>query len=125
MFGFIKKLFGFGGCQSDGSCCNAEAPYKVEAAVQAVKTAADVNKDGKVNLDDAKAVVNKAATQVAKGAQQVAKKTAPKKPAGVKLRQPGAPKQGQKKPAQPKTQGAKPAGNKPRGRKPKAKPAAQ
>ena len=65
----------------------------------------------------------------------------------VKLRQPGAPKQGQrkstqgkkpqgakpagqkpatqKKPAQPKPQGGqKPAGNKPRGRRPKAKPAA-
>ena len=69
------------------------------------------------------------------------------KPAAVKLRQPGTPKQGQrkpaqgkkpqgakpagqkpatqKKPAQPKPQsGQKPAGNKPRGRRPKAKPAA-
>lgn len=68
------------------------------------------------------------------------------KPAAVKLRQPGTPKQGarkpaqgkkpqgakpagqkpatQKKPAQPKPQGGqKPAGNKPRGRRPKAKPA--
>lgn len=60
------------------------------------------------------------------------------KPATVKLRQPGTPKQGAKKPAQgKKPQGQKPAGqkkpaqpkqgagNKPRGRKPKAKPAAQ
>lgn len=47
------------------------------------------------------------------------------KPAPVKLRQPGTPKQGQKKPTQgKKPQGAKPAGNKPRGRRPKAKPAA-
>ena len=63
------------------------------------------------------------------------------RPAAVKLRQPGTPKQGakkpaqgrkpqgqkpagQKKPAQPKPQsGQKPAGNKPRGRRPKAKPA--
>lgn len=64
------------------------------------------------------------------------------KPAPVKLRQPGTPKQGQKKPAQgkkpqgakpagqkkpaqPKPQGGqKPAGNKPRGRRPKAKTSA-
>jgi len=103
MFGFIKKLFGFGSAdQADNA---AQAPYKVEAVVAKVKETADVNKDGKVNLDDAKAVVNKAATKVAE-------KTAP---AAVKLRKPGTPKQGQKKPA----------GNKPRGpRKPKAKPAA-
>ena len=116
MFGFIKKLFGFG--SADQTTDNAaQAPYKVEDAVAKVKAVADVNKDGKVNLDDAKAAVEKVA---------------------VTLRQPGAPKQGQRKPATRKPQGQKPAapkkpaqgtapkqgGNKPRGRKPKAKPAA-
>ena len=113
MFNFLKKLFGFGKTEDAA----AECPYKVETVVETVKSVADVNKDGKVDLADAKVVVNKAATQVAKGAQTVAKKTAPKKPQGQKPA-------GQKKPAQPKTQsGQKPAGNKPRGRRPKAKPA--
>jgi hypothetical protein len=81
MLSFLKKLFGkLFGCKP----VETNAPYKIEAAVKSV---ADVNKDGKVNLADAKAVVHKAATQVAKSAHQVAKKTAPKKP-----RKPKAPK---------------------------------
>ena len=79
MLNALKKLFGIKVEEKA-----AQAPYKIEAVV---KSAADVNKDGKVNLEDAKAVVNKAAKQVAKGAQQVAKKTAPAKP-----RKPRAPK---------------------------------
>ena len=69
MLDALKKLFGFKSAQKAST-----APYKVEAAVKSV---ADVNKDGRVDLADAKAVVNKAAKQVAKGAKQVAKKTAP------------------------------------------------
>jgi hypothetical protein len=65
MLNALKKLFGIKASEK-----SASAPYKVEAAV---KSAADVNKDGKVNLADVKAVVNKAA-------KQVAKKTAPAKP---------------------------------------------
>lgn len=72
MLNALKKLFGIKSAEKV-----ATAPYKIEAAVKSV---ADVNKDGKVNLADAKAVVNKAAKQVAKGAQKVAKKTAPAKP---------------------------------------------
>lgn len=79
MLNALKKLFGIKATET-----TTPAPYKIEAAVKSV---ADVNKDGKVNLADAKAVVNKAAKQVAKGAQQVAKKTAPAKP-----RKPRAPK---------------------------------
>ena len=113
MFGFIKKLFGFG--SADQTVSTTQAPYKVEAPTP----------------------VNPQITDAVTAKPQVA----------VKLRQPGAPKQGQKKPAQgkkpqgakpagqkpatqkkpaqPKPQGGqKPAGNKPRGRRPKAKPAA-
>ncbi len=101
MFGFIKKLFGFGSAdQTDNA---AQAPYKIE-----VTEAANASTFKEVEVAPAKVKLR----QPGQPKQGAKKPIQGKKPAG------------QKKPAQPKPQGGqKPAGNKPRGRRPKAKPA--
>jgi hypothetical protein len=61
----------------DGKVDLADVKAAVDNTVAGVTAAADVNKDGKVNADDAKVVVEKAKTEVKKAAVKV--KTAAKK----------------------------------------------
>lgn len=75
MFGFIKKLFG---TKPTVNPC-PEAPYKIETPASKL----DVNKDGKVNLEDAKEVAKKTKARAKKAVSDVkqeVKKKAGRKP---------------------------------------------
>lgn len=115
MFGFIKKLFGFGSADQTVNT-TAQAPYKVEGPLGV---------PAPVNPQITDAVTQTPAVKLRQPGtpKQGQRKPAGKKPQGAKPA--GQKPATQKKPAQPKPQGGqKPAGNKPRGRRPKAKPAA-
>lgn len=62
MFGFIKKLFGLPTEEE-----KAAAPYKIEAPASKL----DVNKDGKVNLEDAKEVAKKTNARAKKAVSDI------------------------------------------------------
>lgn len=62
----------------DGKVNLADAKEAVKTTVADVKSAADVNKDGKVNASDAKAVANKAKTTAKKVANKAKTAAKPK-----------------------------------------------
>ena len=65
----------------DGKVDLNDAKAAVENTVAGVKATADVNKDGKVDAADVKAVAKKATTRSRKGPGQTSAKTSTKKPA--------------------------------------------
>ena len=108
MFGFIKKLFGFGGSTTEAKC-PVSAPYKVAGPLE---VPAPVNPQITDAVTQAPAVKLRQAGTPKQGQRKPAQG---KKPQGAKPAQPKKPAQGT---------APKQGGNKPRGRKPKAKPAA-
>lgn len=65
----------------DGKVDLNDAKAAVQNTVAGVKTAADVNKDGKVDAGDVKAVAKKVTSRGRKGPGQTSAKTPVKKPA--------------------------------------------